>query len=62
MVGGALNVLCGLFCLIVLVGMNCAGLNSKWQSFNKLILDLSPGVFFGQETKLTKKQNFKIQN
>ena len=42
--------------------MNCAGLNSKWQSFNKLMSDINPGVFFGQETKLTKKQKFKIEN
>ena len=47
---------------LLLSGMNCAGINSKWQSFNKLINDVSPGVFFLQETKLTAKQKFKIDN
>ena len=47
---------------LVLAGMNCAGLSSKWQSFNKLINDISPGAFFAQETKLNKKQKFKIEN
>ena len=42
--------------------MNCAGLSSKWQSFNKLINDLSPSAFFLQETKLGKKQKFNIEN
>jgi hypothetical protein len=45
-----------------LVGTNCAGISSKWQSFDKLIDDLKPAVFFGQETKLRKKQKFKISN
>ena len=44
----------------MLVGTNCAGLNSKWQSFNKLINDLKPSIFLGQETKLRKKQKFQI--
>ena len=42
--------------------MNCAGISSKWQSFNKLVNDISPSVFFLQETKLYKKQKFKIDN
>ena len=42
--------------------MNCAGLKSKWQSFNKIISDISPAVFFLQETKLNSKQKFKIEN
>jgi hypothetical protein len=45
-----------------MTGMNCAGLSSKWQSFNKLINDLSPSAFFLQETKLSKKQKFNIEN
>ena len=47
---------------LTLVGTNCAGLNSKWQSLNKMIEDLKPAVFFGQETKLKKKQKFQISN
>ena len=40
---------------LTLAGMNCAGLSSKWQYFNKLINDKSPRAFFLQETKLNKK-------
>ena len=47
---------------LTFVGTNCAGLSSKWQSFNKLIDDIKPAVFFGQETKLNKKQKFKVNN
>ena len=42
-----------------MVGINCAGINSKWQSFNKIIHDLKPCAFFLQETKLPHKQQFK---
>ena len=41
------------------VGINCNGLNSKWQSFNKIIHYLKPCAFFLQETKLPPKQLFK---
>ena len=44
---------------MTLIGINCNGLNSKWQSFNKIIHDLKPCVFFLQETKLPHKQQFK---
>ena len=47
---------------LTFVVTNCAGLSSKWQSFNKLINDIKPAVFFGQETKLKKKQKFKVEN
>ena len=47
---------------LTFVGTNCAGLSSKWQSFNKLINDIKPAVFFGQETKLKKKLKFKVEN
>ena len=42
-----------------MVGINCNGLNSKWQSFDKIIHDLKPCAFFLQETKLPPKQHFK---
>ena len=42
-----------------MVGINCNGLNSKWQSFDKIIHDLKPCAFFLQETKLPPKQQFK---
>ena len=45
---------------MTLVGINCNGLNSKWQSFNKILHDLNPCAFFLQETKLPKKQLFKL--
>ena len=45
---------------MTMVGINCNGLNSKWQSFNKIIHDLKPCAFFLQETKLPKMQSFKL--
>ena len=45
---------------MTLIGINCNGLNSKWQSFNKILHDLNPCAFFLQETKLPKKQLFKL--
>ena len=47
---------------LTFVGTNCAGLSSKWQSFNKLLNDIKPAAFFAQETKLNKKQKFKTDN
>ena len=44
---------------MTLIGINCNGLNSKWQSFDKIIHDLNPCAFFLQETKLPIKQPFK---
>ena len=44
---------------MTMVGINCNGLNSKWQSFDKIVHDLKPCVFFLQETKLPPKQQFK---
>ena len=45
---------------MTMVGINCNGLNSKWQSFNSILHDLKPCAFFLQETKLPKKQSFKL--
>ena len=47
---------------LTFVGTNCSGISSKWQSFNKLLSDLKPAVFFGQETKLRNRQKFKVEN
>ena len=44
---------------MTIVGINCNGLNSKWQSFDTLIHDLNPYAFFLQETKLSTNQPFK---
>ena len=44
---------------MTMVGINCNGINSKWQSFNKIIHDIKPCAFFLQETKLPRKQLFK---
>ena len=44
---------------MTMVGINCNGLNSKWQSFDNIIHDLKPCAFFLQETKLPQKQQFK---
>ena len=44
---------------MTMVGINCDGLNSKWQSFDKIVHDLQPCAFFLQETKLPQNQQFK---
>ena len=45
---------------MTLIAINCNGLNSKWQSFNKILHGLHPCAFFLQETKLPQKQLFKL--
>ena len=45
-----------------LIGVNCAGLSSKMQSFKNLILNARPSLFFLQETKFKsegKLRDFK---
>ena len=45
-----------------LVGANAAGLSSKFDSFDKLLSEIIPGVFFIQETKLRKEGKIKTEN
>ena len=42
-----------------LVGVNAAGLSSKLFSFDKLLADTKPGVFFIEETKMRKEGKIK---
>ena len=42
-----------------LVGINGAGLSPKFDSFDKMLSDLSPSVFFIEETKLKRPGGFK---
>ena len=44
------------------LGINSAGLSSKLHSFDKLLSDISPGVFFVQETKMRRIGNIKTLN
>ena len=48
---------------MTMVGINCDGINSNWQSFNKIFHDIKPWpwpcAFFLQGTKLPTKQAFK---
>ena len=43
-----------------LLGVNAAGLKSKFTSFKKVILDLKPSVFFIQETKFQEEGQLKL--
>ena len=45
-----------------LVGVNAAGLTSKLDSFDNLLADIKPGVFFIQETKMRKEGRIKTEN
>ena len=45
-----------------LVGMNAAGLSSKLDSFDKMLKDLIPGVFFVEETKLKRQGRIKTES
>ena len=45
-----------------LVGVNAAGLTSKLDSFDKLLADIKPGVFFILETKIRKEGRIKTEN
>ena len=44
------------------MGVNASGLGPKLSSFNKLISDIQPSLFFLEETKFTAKGNIKIPN
>ena len=44
---------------LVLVGVNAAGMSSKLFSFDKLLADTKPGVFFIEETKMRKEGKIK---
>ena len=42
------------------LGVNSAGLKSKFASFRKVLEELKPSLFFRQETKFTEEGNFKL--
>ena len=42
------------------LGVNTAGLKSKYTSFKKVIMELKPSVFFAQETKFREEGNIKL--
>ena len=44
------------------VGINSAGLNSKIHSFDKMLSDLQPEMFFIEETKLRRNGTIKTKN
>ena len=44
---------------LTLVGVNAAGLSSKLYGFDKLLEDITPGVFFIEETKMRKEGRIK---
>ena len=45
-----------------LIGVNSAGLSSKLNSFDKVLQDRQPGVFFVQETKMNRAGKIKTEN
>ena len=45
-----------------MVGLNCAGLSSKLHSFDKLLTDIQPGIFFLEETKMKRIGAIKTPN
>ena len=45
-----------------LLGVNCAGLASKLHSFDKLLSDIQPGIFFLEETKSKHLGKLKTEN
>ena len=42
------------------LGVNTAGLKSKFTSFKKVLMELKPCVFFAQETKFREEGNIKL--
>ena len=42
-----------------LVGVNAAGLSSKFQSFENMLNSINPGVFFIEETKMKRPGKIK---
>ena len=47
---------------VTFVGVNAAGLISKAASFDSLLSNLKPSVFFAQETKCRTKGKIKTEN
>ena len=45
-----------------LIGVNCAGLSSKLYSFDKMLKDIQPAIFFLQETKLKRVGKINTEN
>ena len=45
-----------------LLGVNSAGLSSKFHSFSKIIQDIQPSVFFIEETKMRRQGKIKAEN
>ena len=45
-----------------LLGVNSAGLSSKLISFDKVLKDVEPGVFFIQETKMKRVGKIRTEN
>ena len=42
------------------LGVNTAGLKSKFTSFKKVLMELEPCVYFAQETKFREEGNIKL--
>ena len=45
-----------------LIGINSAGLSSKLDSFDKVLEDIQPGVFFIQESKMKRMGKINTEN
>ena len=45
-----------------LVGVNAAGLSSKLHSFDNLLAEIKPGIFFIEETKMRTEGKIKTEN
>ena len=45
-----------------IIGMNAAGISSKLNSFNNIIGQLKPAIFFIEETKLKRQGRLKLKN
>ena len=45
-----------------MVGLNCAGLSSKLHSFDNMLIDIQPGAFFLEETKMKRIGSIKTEN
>ena len=44
------------------LGVNAAGLKSKLLSFNKVLTELKPSVFFVEETKMKYEGRLRLEN
>ena len=42
-----------------MVGLNCAVLSSKLHSFDKMLIDIQPGIFFLKKTKQSELLQLK---